>query len=53
MNCYAFYINETFYGVADSWDNCKSIISQRSGAKYKKFSSRKEAGIYLKSLAAK
>ena len=49
--CYAFFVNELFYGVADSWDSCQSIISKRSGAKYKKFHNRKEAGVYLKSLA--
>lgn len=53
MECYAFYVNELFYGIADSWDNCKAIVAQKSGAKYKKFKSRKEAGVYLKKLATK
>ena len=47
---YAFFVNELFYGVADSWDSCQSIISKRSGAKYKKFKNKAEAGLYLKEL---
>lgn len=53
VDVYAFFINENFYGVTDSWGDCQSIVSAKSGAKYKKFSSRKEAGAYLKSLATK
>ena len=47
---YVFYINENCYGYVDSWERCKALITGVTGAKYKKFKNKAEAGLYLKEL---
>lgn len=47
---YAFFINENFYGVCDTWDNCKVLVNGNK-AKYKSFPDRKTAGLFLKECA--
>jgi len=45
---YAYVIPHTgINGVADNWDECKKIVSGKSGAKYKGFKTKKEAEGWL------
>lgn len=44
---YAYYINESTYGVVDTWPMCQEICKGQKGAKYKGFKSEKEAKDWL------
>lgn len=44
---YYAYIANGLSGVAESWDECKEIVSGVAGAKFKSFESFKEAELWL------
>ena len=50
---YVFFINENCYGYLDNWERCKVLTDKATGAKYKKFKDKAEAGLYLKQLIKK
>lgn len=44
---YGYYLNEDTYGVVDSWPMCQEICKGQKGARYKGFTSKKEAEEWL------
>lgn len=45
---YSYYLNETTFGIVDTWEMCQEICKGVKGAKYKSFEKKMDAEKWLK-----
>ena len=45
---YSYYLNETTFGIVDTWEMCQEICKGVKGAKYKNIEKKMDAEKWLK-----